>query len=49
MPLSVNFILFDRALVCADVSTCGLQLNRKVDGVARSGELISLRDTPLSR
>lgn len=47
--MSVNFILFDRTLVCADVTTCDLQLNRKVDGVARSGELISLRYTPHSR
>jgi hypothetical protein len=49
VPLSLNFILFDRALVCADVSPGDLQLNRKVDGVAESGELISLRDTQLSR
>lgn len=48
-PLSVNFILFDRALVCADISTRDLQLDRKVDGVARAGELTSLRYTRLSR
>jgi hypothetical protein len=48
-PLSVNSILFDRALVSADVSTRDLQLNRKVEGVARSGELTSLSYTQLSR